>query len=934
MNRLLAFLSVLCLLIAGCGGGSGSNDIAPPVTVSVTPSGTSLIAQATQQFAASVTNATSTAVNWSVACPTTACGSIDATGLYRAPDIVPTTTTVTIVATSAAKSTVDGQVTLQLLPASVSVTPDAALTLISMDTKQFTSAVSNVPSGQNGVTWSVVGPGTIDENGLYSAPALVRDQSAVTVSATSAFDSTKTASATITLLPPVISISPTDKAIDAGAQQIFTATVTNVPVGQTSVKWSFTGVGSMQQNVYAAPALVSATTVDVVQAISDFDNSKVAKTNLTISPVIVTVAPETAKLMAAQSYQVTSTVTNHVNKDVSWNLSSTDCSGVGCGTIDASGLYTAPSIVAADMTVSVTATSVADPSKSDSCNLNLVTLLVTVSPETAKVSLNGTQQFSATVDGSTNTAVNWSVSGAGCSGSTCGTITTTGLYTAPSAAPVPPEVTITATSAADAGKSDTASVTLTTDPNLKLSGPYAFQFYGYMADGKSVMRTGRFVADGNGHLTDGRIDINIASAAPILNLPVTGTYHLNADDSRGLLVLTLGESMLAETYRINVNSTGDRGYFIQSEAGIRGFGSFERQTVSDFALTNFNGNYVIAMSGSSVDGLERMAVLGRFSTDGSGAVTDAIVDVTNAGESPQNLSFTATIAFDATTNINAGRGTLTIGITGLGLVDFTFYMVDHQRMFIQVGEGTDSNLPIMAGLIVRQAEGTFSEASFEDESVFYMQGVMLGTPPRSVVQIGEFSADGVGIGRAEYARNWAGLQAFTGGYFDMDYSIAANGRGEWTSTYYYPCVFYMVDKNTGFVMQYDDPATSVTFGYFEPQTASYPFSTGQINGEYLTGQGGFPTTNGVSFTNGYTTFDGTGSYTGVWDMTPLGLLNSNLAMAGSYAMVNTSTGQGLMNQTSPYSTTWAYYIISPTKSLAISLDGAVTNPGLLILEKP
>ena len=67
------------------------------------------------------------------------------------------------------------------------------------------------------------------------------------------------------------------------------------------------------------------------------------------------------------------------------------------------------------------------------------------SPE---VPVGGSDMILATVKGTTNTALKWSVSGPGCSGSACGTIVE-GLYAAPSAVPSPSIVTVTATSEAD-----------------------------------------------------------------------------------------------------------------------------------------------------------------------------------------------------------------------------------------------------------------------------------------------------------------------------------------------------------------------------------------------------------------------------------------------------------------------------------------------------
>ena len=83
-----------------------------------------------------------------------------------------------------------------------------------------------------------------------------------------------------------------------------------------------------------------------------------------------------------------------------------------------------------------------------------------VSPLQASVPTNGQQPFRATVSGTSNTAVNWSVSGSGCTGSACGTIRVSGLYTAPASVPSPPGVTVTAVSQADTTKSATATETI------------------------------------------------------------------------------------------------------------------------------------------------------------------------------------------------------------------------------------------------------------------------------------------------------------------------------------------------------------------------------------------------------------------------------------------------------------------------------------------
>jgi hypothetical protein len=91
-------------------------------------------------------------------------------------------------------------------------------------------------------------------------------------------------------------------------------------------------------------------------------------------------------------------------------------------------------------------------------------VVVAVTPATVSVTTGATQQFAASVTGTSNTAVTWTASGTGCSGTTCGTISSTGLYTAPAAVPSPANVTVTATSVSDPSKSASASVTILPPP--------------------------------------------------------------------------------------------------------------------------------------------------------------------------------------------------------------------------------------------------------------------------------------------------------------------------------------------------------------------------------------------------------------------------------------------------------------------------------------
>jgi TonB family protein len=85
---------------------------------------------------------------------------------------------------------------------------------------------------------------------------------------------------------------------------------------------------------------------------------------------------------------------------------------------------------------------------------------ITVSPASPTVVSGSREQFSAMVTGKMDSAkVNWKVSGSGCSGSACGSISPEGLYIAPSSVPNPPSVIVTAT--LETAPSEGASATVT-----------------------------------------------------------------------------------------------------------------------------------------------------------------------------------------------------------------------------------------------------------------------------------------------------------------------------------------------------------------------------------------------------------------------------------------------------------------------------------------
>src|SRR5437879_9198524 len=86
-----------------------------------------------------------------------------------------------------------------------------------------------------------------------------------------------------------------------------------------------------------------------------------------------------------------------------------------------------------------------------------IPVIVTIAPVSATVAAGGTQQFTATVQNTSNTAVTWQVNGVTGGNATVGTISSSGLYTAPAS---PATVTVTAVSWGDTARSPVSQPTI------------------------------------------------------------------------------------------------------------------------------------------------------------------------------------------------------------------------------------------------------------------------------------------------------------------------------------------------------------------------------------------------------------------------------------------------------------------------------------------
>ena len=287
-------------------------------------------------------------------------------------------------------------------PIAVTVTPSAASTNLG-GTISFQASVAGTVAGQStAVTWSVQEPagGTVSAAGVYAAPAAAGTFHVV---ATSVADPSRTDSSTVSVIPGDLAISAPlvlDKtAVVAGDILHGTVTWQNNTSGPIPVQFAVisgrrpgaTNVGgpyddlsprltSLQMVQPAATlALAAARTFTSLDALgtwyayATYQDSTGAwhdgpnVTFAVLPPIAVTVTPSAASTTVGGTLNFQASVTGTLTGQstaVTWSVQ--EPAG---GTVSAAGVYTAPATVG---TYHVVATSVADPTKTDSSTVSVI----------------------------------------------------------------------------------------------------------------------------------------------------------------------------------------------------------------------------------------------------------------------------------------------------------------------------------------------------------------------------------------------------------------------------------------------------------------------------------------------------------------------------------------------------------------------------------
>lgn len=523
--------------------------------------------------------------------------------------------------------------------------------------------------------------------------------------------------------------------------------------------------------------------------------------------------------------------------------------------------------------------------------------VVSVSLTERYVTVSGgeTHQFSATVSGSSNTNVIWSLSG--CTGDTCGSISPSGLYTAPSAVSTKLGVTVTAAAEADSNKVGQAQVVLM--PIAVLISPAD----AWVAPGGTQLFTASVLYDfHNAGVTwamGSACSDNCGTLSNIAPTAVTYTAPATAPD--------------ATLMKLAATSVSDPGKKAQITITL---GEAGGMTEGDYAFV-FNGWETPITNGYYVP-FETMAA-GRFHADAQGNVTQGVEDINCLSGVFKALPFTGNYMVGAD-----GRGSFTF-VSTQG--NATYHMVlDPSRKkgkFIRF-DALDPNSPIFgSGYFEMQDHTAFSLAGLAGPYAFGAFGI----GPQRLAVVGRFDTDASGT--------------FNGGSADMTQQVhagydpqagfpnlkltgllgapsASTGRGTATLSWGSPYTFayYIISDQKILLVQIDTRNATTTALVGEARRQKGPFTAESFSTPAIFSMAGANYSNyGDFYVNaavGQMVPDASGSLTGVYDDN---WGSSEQAFTGSYTLSPNGRSELILNRKH------VAYFFSPNEAFLMQTSG-------------
>lgn len=387
----------------------------------------------------------------------------------------------------------------------VIVTPNSGTVLLG-GTVSFAASVSNTTDTT--VIWSINGTtggspqvGTISADGIYMAPPDLPPGGMVQVTATCHADPSKSATASVTVSSDLyISLSPNLANIELGATQSFQASIQSQGHPDPAIRWSLAGAacptscGTVDANgSYTAPQILPNSAAVSLIATSVADPSRQSAANLTVTSHFTLQISAPAELSAGATSSLVAVLTpapgSNPNTALSWAVTGSGCTGIGCGvlsvtTTQAAGgvpmantaVYTAPATPPQPSTVRITVTPQADPGKQVQANITIQPgASISISPAAATVAANHRLTLIAAPGGSAGESLSWSVNSIPGGNSIFGQICVTGTnpcqpfasgsagqadYLAPGSIPSPNPVLLTVSSTTNPGLSASAQITV------------------------------------------------------------------------------------------------------------------------------------------------------------------------------------------------------------------------------------------------------------------------------------------------------------------------------------------------------------------------------------------------------------------------------------------------------------------------------------------
>ena len=601
-----------------------------------------------------------------------------------------------------------------------------------------------------------------------------------------------------------VTISPATVSVN-----IVTSTQFQVSVsGGTNivVTWKVNGktggddtVGKIDSNgLYHAPGTIPSPAAVNVSAVSFEDPNVSATSVVTIVPApTVTVSPTTFTMTSgtANTKAFTSSVTGTTTSNVDWFVNGVPGGNATFGTINSSGLYTAPPTPPIGSTVTVTAVSRDFPLASASAVVTLTGYSISSLQGHFAFTVTG-RILSGVSSGAFFRAGSFTADGAGtlsggledineASGVTKG-FSFIGTYTVladgrgtlkfvdagHSAANLPAifdfvlvngtqlqitgfdpsagaGATYTGTAAGQGNAQDLSA--FATNSNSALIGTYVFDFSGTHNVNpipNPLSQIGEFTADGAGDITGGSIDINdggtpgqfqiIGNTAPAFAPPVYASFYSVSSNGRGTLTLATSDPAFPTlTFSFYVISRGSAKFAgtdaAQALAGV----TLQQAPNATFDPTSLNGNYAFLLSGLGPGGTVTTATAGNFLANGNGNFTSGVFDE-NVSGAPNIVMFGGayTIPAVGTVATSVGRGTATFaGRT------YVFYLGPVGSAVFQETDSIHAGIAAH-GVFTQQQSAAFTLASLQGNYAITTTGL---SGASAQVISGQLTSNGAGL---------------------------------------------------------------------------------------------------------------------------------------------------------------------------------------------